>query len=143
LATVIFVVMSVTLATTSAFAETITGEQIIVIDGDTSLPCAAPARGCAEKIRLEAIDAPETLHASCENELRIGLEAKERVRALHRGGPAKNFRSGRLDRYGRTLGDLTTRAGDVGAVLLQERLALPYRPGGRAKEERQRHWCGG
>jgi endonuclease YncB( thermonuclease family) len=125
-------------------SETLDGGRIIVIDGDTvALPCATPAPGCAEKIRLTAIDAPETFHPGCEAELKAGLRAKERLAQLLRAGPVEVVRSGRKDRYGRTLADLRTAAGDVGGILLEEGLALPYRPGWQAKNARETHWCGG
>lgn len=123
-------------------AETIDGRRIFVLDGDTvALPCSAPAPGCAEKIRLLAIDAPETYHAHCDAELKAGLAAKARLLNLLRAGPVAVQRSGEIDRYGRTLGNLATAAGDAGAMLMREGLALPYRPGSRAKSERMMHWC--
>lgn len=123
-------------------AETLDGSRIFVLDGDTvALPCSVPARGCAEKIRLRAIDAPETSNAHCEAELQAGLAAKQRLAELLRAGPVSVQRSGEIDRYGRSLGDLETSAGDAGAVLVRERLALPYQPGSGAKASRIAHWC--
>jgi hypothetical protein len=44
-----------------ASAETIDGNRIVVIDGDTvALPCTKPEPGCAERVRLVDIDAPAT-----------------------------------------------------------------------------------
>ena len=41
-----------------ASAETIDGNRIIVLDGDTvALPCATPSAGCAEMVRFVDIDA--------------------------------------------------------------------------------------
>ena len=123
-------------------AETLDGKRIIIIDGDTvALPCEHPAPGCAEKIRLTAIDAPESYRPNCENELKAGLRAKERLAELLRAGPVDIVRSGKLDRYGRTLADLKSTAGDVGTILVREGLALPYRPGRAAKMERTAQWC--
>jgi endonuclease YncB( thermonuclease family) len=125
-----------------AQAEIIDGKRIIVIDGDTvALPCAVPVRGCAEKIRLTAIDAPETFHPTCEMELKVGLRAKERLVELLRAGSVEIVRSGRVDRYGRTLADLTSTAGDVGSILMKEGLALPYHGGWQSKAGRISHWC--
>jgi endonuclease YncB( thermonuclease family) len=126
-----------------AQAEIIDGKRIIVIDGDTvALPCAVPFPGCAEKIRLTAIDAPETFHPTCEAELQTGLRAKERLAELLRGGSVQVIRTGQTDRYGRTLADLTSTAGDVGSILITESRALPYRAGSQAKQSRIDHWCG-
>lgn len=126
----------------AAPAETLDGRRIFVLDGDTvALPCSVPARGCAEKIRLRAIDAPETLQAHCEAELKAGLIAKQRLAELLRAGPVSVRRSGEIDRYGRSLGDLATIAGDAGDVLTREGLALSYQPGSKAKAARIAHWC--
>lgn len=126
----------------AAHAEAVDGDRIVIIDGDTvALPCVTPSKGCAEKIRFIDIDAPETFRPHCENERRVGLEAKARVALLLRGATVYVERSGRQDRYGRTLANLTTAEGDVGEALLREGLALPYRPGGEAKAARIAHWC--
>ena len=118
------------------------GNRIFVIDGDTiALPCVQPAPGCAEKIRLQGIDTPETFNPSCEAERAAGLRAKERLVELIRGKDVTVSRSGR-DRYGRTLGDVRADGADVGAVLVNEGFALPYEPGSRAKASRIAHWCG-
>lgn len=137
-------IAAVLAATSFARAEVIDGNRIVIIDGDTvALPFAVPARGCAEKIRFIDIDAPETYRPHCENERAVGLQAKARVAELLRGATVYVERSGRKDRYRRTLANLTTAAGDVGAVLIRDGLALPYRPGKAAKAARTAHWCGG
>jgi endonuclease YncB( thermonuclease family) len=118
---------------TPAAAETVDGSRIVIVDGDTiSLPGG-------ERIRLLDIDAPESFRSACEAELVAGLKAKERVRALLTGQEVTIERNGR-DRYRRTLGRLFTEDGDIGEILLSERLALPYVPGRKA--EREAHWCG-
>lgn len=143
------------LLTTSAWAETIDGARVIVIDGDTvALPCASPSLGCAERLRLHAIDAPELRGARCEGEAALALAAKERLRALlagpveiERGEPS----TGRArDRYRRTLGAIRRLyaapglpAGDVAVDLLARGLALRWAPGRSAKGARLRFWCGG
>lgn len=125
-------------------AETIEGDRIHVVDGDTvALPCPPETRGrrgCAERARLLDIDAPEMWHPRCERELARGLDAKARLRALLTG-PVEIARHGH-DRYGRTLARLTAPAGDVGAALLADGLAVRWRPGPEAWAERARHWCG-
>lgn len=132
------------LAPAPAAAERFDGDRLIVLDGDTvALPCAVPARGCAEKVRLTEIDAPEVFHPSCEAERIAGLRAKERVAGLIRGQAVELVRSRETDRYGRTLGLLKVPAGEVGAILLREGLAVRYRPGRDEKEARTAHWCRG
>ncbi len=122
------------LAVTPAAAETISGSRIVIIDGDT---VALPG---GERLRLLDIDAPESFRSSCEDELVAGLKAKERLAQLLRGQDVTIERNGR-DRFKRTLGRLFTEDGDIGEILLTERLALPYVPGRKA--DRDAHWCGG
>lgn len=122
------------LSAAPAAAETISGSRIVIIDGDT---VALPG---GERLRLLDIDAPESFRSSCEAELVAGLKAKERLAQLLRGQDVTIERNGR-DRFKRTLGRLFTEDGDIGEILLTERLALPYVPGRKA--ERDAHWCGG
>ena len=68
---------------------------IILIDGDT-----IDVDGT--RIRIVQIDAPETFRPRCENELVLGLTAKERLRALLDSCPV-TFKPTGTDRYGRTL----------------------------------------
>ncbi len=125
--------LAAVLAAAPAGAETIDGSRIVIIDGDT-------VQIGGERIRLLDIDAPESFRSACEAELVAGLQAKERLRALLDGQDVTIERDGR-DRFGRTLARLFTEDGDVGEILLSERLALRYVPGRRA--DRVDHWCGG
>lgn len=130
----------------TARAETIDGDRITMIDGDTvALPCD-PARGiypgCSEHLRLVGIDAPETYRARCDDEREAGYRAKGRLGELIRGHRVEITRTGR-DRYGRTLAHLATEAGDVETPMLADGLAIPYAPGRAAWAERCRHWCPG
>lgn len=132
-----------------AIAETVAGDRITVIDGDTvALPCDRPGRGCAEKLRLWNIDAPETFRSRCESEHSLGLKAKARMRALIAGRAVSIERceavTGRCkDHFGRTLGRLIVEAGDVGQILVAEGLALPWQAGAAARADRLAAWCGG
>jgi micrococcal nuclease len=71
----------------------------------------------------------------------LGLKAKERVAALLRSGRVTIEREGQ-DRYGRALVRVTVRGRDVGETLMREGLALPWKDGGAAREERLKVWCG-
>ena len=134
-----------------AHAETLPGDRIVILDGDTvALPCD-PAKGlypgCAEHIRFVTIDAPETFRPRCDAERPAGLAAKARLAELIRGHDVSIAREGR-DRYGRTLARLTAIAPDgstvdVEADLAAHGLALPYAPGRQAWGQRCRHWCPG
>jgi endonuclease YncB( thermonuclease family) len=110
------------------------GRSAVIIDGDTI------AVG-TERIRILNIDAPESHQPNCERELVAGLRAKERLAQLIRSGVVTIDRQGE-DRYRRTLARLSVAGRDVGAVLIEERLALPWQDGAAAKQARTRHWCG-
>ena len=130
---------------TIARAETIDGDRITILDGDTvALPCD-PVRGiypgCGERIRLEGIDAPETgRRARCEAEAVAGLEAKAALAEILRGHPVEITRTGR-DRYGRTLARLSVAGRSVDEAMLAAGLAVRYSPGRAAWADRCRHWC--
>lgn len=70
----------------------------------------------------------------------MALEAKARLRELLDAG--RSASSNGRDRYGRTLARVFAGGRDVGAVLIAEGHALPYRPGGAANLARLRAWCG-
>lgn len=93
------------------------------------------------KIRIVEIDTPETYRSRCENELKLGLAAKERLRALLNAGPVTYEATG-TDRYRRTLARVYAGGVNVGEQLIAEGFALRYRPGGAAKLARLQAWCG-
>lgn len=109
-------------------------KRVGIIDGDTFVLGR-------EKIRILNIDTPESFNARCEAELGLALEAKARLRSLLDRGPIELERDGK-DRYGRTLARVSVDGIDVGAMLISEGHALPYRPGGEAKLARLQVWCG-
>jgi endonuclease YncB( thermonuclease family) len=131
--------LAILLAAAPAEAETISGDRIHVIDGDTVvLPPIGGARG--EHVRLVGIDAPELSHPRCATETIAAREATAKLRQLLAGQPVTVERHG-LDRYGRTLARLTTPAGDVEDAMLAAGLALPYEPGREAWARRADYWC--
>lgn len=135
------------LAPSAGRSETVDGDRIVVIDGDTvALPCD-PARGiypgCSERIRLVGIDAPEVgSHARCPAEATAGLDAKATLAGLIRRRLVEVTRTG-VDRYRRTLARLTVDGTDVDTAMLAAGTALSYRPGRAAWADRCRHWCPG
>lgn len=123
-----------------ASAETRPARDVWVVDGDT-FDLLGPER---ERIRLVAIDAPETSRPNCRAEAEKGAEAKRVAITLLRAGATITVtRTGRTDVYGRTLAELAVDGRDLGAELQARGLAIRWRPGGAAKAERIRHWCGG
>ena len=123
------------LACTSARSETVEGDLIRVIDGDT-------VELAGERIRLIEPDAPEISKPRCNTELAKGLLASGRLRQLLKG-PVRIERSGRTDRYRRTLASLVAPDGNVADILIREGLAIPYKPGLEAYQQRAAHWCPG
>jgi micrococcal nuclease len=99
-----------------------------VVDGDTFW-----LEG--EKIRLADINAPETAQAACPREAALGEKAKLRLAALLNMGRIELVASEReRDRYGRLLRRVERGGRSVGAMLVAEGLAEPWR--GRRSD-----WC--
>lgn len=97
------------------------------MDGDT-LACGA------ERVRVMGLDAPE-MRGRCPAEARKARTARDRMAALVIGGVSLQPHG--RDRYRRLLAVVRDWQGrDVGAVLIREGLARPYRG------ERRRSWCG-
>ena len=125
--------MKLTIITTALLLSAPAGAQgpsgFIAVDGDT---IRSPA---GVRYRLLGFDAPETFQARCDEELALGLKAKERLQELISSGVAVLLESGETDKYGRTLARLTVSNRDVGAILIAEGLARPYSGGKREG------WC--
>lgn len=99
-----------------------------VVDGDTFW-----LQG--EKVRIADINAPETHGARCAYEQQLGDAATRRLIVLLNAGPFALTIDGReRDRYGRLLRVVTRRGRSVGAELVKEGLAEPWR--GRRSD-----WC--
>ena len=99
-----------------------------VVDGDTFW-----LQG--EKVRLSDINAPETHSAGCAAEQARGEAATRRLIALLNLGPFALVTNGReRDRYGRQLRIASRQGRSLGAQLVAEGLAEPWR--GRRSD-----WC--
>ena len=99
-----------------------------VVDGDTFWLAG-------EKIRIADINAPETHGAECPAEQQRGDAATRRLTALLNAGPfALESGSRDRDRYGRALRTVTRHGRSLGAPLVIEGLAEPWR--GRRSD-----WC--
>jgi micrococcal nuclease len=106
--------------------------QLRIIDGDT-----VEVRDTGERIRLENIDTPETgRRARCSAEAEAGERATAGARRIVSQSESISVRrSGRTDRYGRTIGWVSVDGRDLGGRLIEAGLARPWR--GRRKP-----WCG-
>jgi len=90
-----------------------------------------------EKIRIADINTPETHGAGCLSERRLGQRATLRLIALLNAGPFTLAAAARdRDRYGRSLRVVLRDGRSIGAVLVDEGLAEPWR--GRRSD-----WCAG
>lgn len=96
-----------------------------VVDGDTVWLSG-------EKIRIANIDTPES-GGGCEAERLLAVRSSARLAELLSAGPVTIARQGR-DQYRRTLARLSVGGRDVGAILIGEGLARPW----RGSRER---WC--
>ena len=102
--------------------------QTCVVDGDTFWLAG-------EKIRIADINAPETHQAQCPAERQLGEAAKLRLLALLNAGPVLLVDMPRSrDRYGRRLAVATRNGESIGARLVAEGLAEPWRG-------RRSSWC--
>ena len=99
-----------------------------VVDGDTFWLGG-------EKIRLSDINAPETHGAACPGERALGERAKARLLVLlNQGRFALEVPPRATDRYGRALRIATRHGRSLGAQLVSEGLAEPWRG-------RRSAWC--
>ncbi len=99
-----------------------------VVDGDTFWLAG-------EKIRLADINAPETHQAQCPAERELGEAAKLRLLELLNAGPVTLQDGTRShDRYGRRLAIAVRKGESLGAQLVAEGLAEPWRG-------RRSNWC--
>jgi endonuclease YncB( thermonuclease family) len=104
-----------------------------VVDGDTvDMACTGTGRFRA---RLTGFDTPEAYEPGCAAEARVARQATERLRALVARAQTVDARLGGTDRFGRRLVRLSLDGRDVGATLVAEGLAVPYRGGRRID------WC--
>ena len=122
-------VLSLLTLAAATFALCAEGSRInCVVDGDTFWMNG-------EKIRLADINAPETHQARCTAERELGHRATARLVVLLNAGPFALEIAGReTDRYGRALRVARRGGRSIGAQLVSEGLAEPWR--GRRSD-----WC--
>lgn len=99
-----------------------------VVDGDTFWLAG-------QKVRIADINAPETHGAGCPAEQALGDRATRRLIALLNTGPFSLEIEGReTDRYGRALRVVRRAGQSIGAQLVREGLAEPWRG-------KRSNWC--
>ena len=102
---------------------------ITVLDGDTIVIAG-------EHIRILGMDAPETFHARCDDELEFGDRATIHLMDILGRGPVELARRSGKDKYGRTLARVTVDGRDVATIMIRDGMAVPYNGKGRRKQ-----WC--
>ena len=119
------------LLSTTAIAEPISPDDVRVIDGDT-----IRVYHQQPNVRLVGFNAPETRHAECQAELELGARATRRLRDIIKAGnlALEYVRCSCPDatqgtfacNYGRDCGTLKSNGRDVGLILIEEGLAVPF-----------------
>jgi endonuclease YncB( thermonuclease family) len=129
-----------------AAAEPIEAADVRVIDGDT-----IRIFNVQPNVRLVGFNAPETRRARCDAERELGDRATRRVRDLVRAGNldyepiACSCPTGTEGttacNYGRDCGTLKANGRDVGAILIEEGLAVPFICGATRCPKTPKPWC--
>ena len=131
-----------------ALADTapINSADIYVIDGDT-----IRVHHQKPDVRLVGFNAPETRRAVCETEGELGAEATRRLRELVRANDLDfefvpcacqpGTEGTQACNYGRRCGILKAKGRDVGAILIEEGLAVPFVCGSTRCPRTPRPWC--
>lgn len=107
-------------------------------DGDTirvDIPGVSPLFGENISVRVRGLDAPE-IRAKCQKEKAMALEAKERVHQFLEQAKHIILKETGRDKYFRIVARVVADGVDVGDLLLNEGLAVPY-DGGR----KDTSWC--
>lgn len=130
----------------SVVFEPVSPGSVQVIDGDT-------IRHKRSTVRLVGFNAPDTgRRASCEAERTLGRQASRRLNQLVRGGSRLEFafvacacprgtEGTPQCNSGTRCGTLKVNGRDVGATLVEERLAVPFRCGATSCPPTPRPWC--
>jgi endonuclease YncB( thermonuclease family) len=129
-----------------AIAAPIDSADIRVLDGDT-----IRVYHQQPNVRLVGFNAPETWQATCEAERDLGAKATRRLRDLVRGGDLDfefvpcacqpGTEGTQICNYGRRCGTLKAHGRDVGGILIEEGLAVPFVCGATRCPKTPRPWC--
>jgi endonuclease YncB( thermonuclease family) len=142
----LLVVMFSFVTSCRAFADPIDTADIRVIDGDT-----IRVHHKQPNVRLVGFNAPETRRAACEAERNLGAKATRRLRDIVQAGNLDfvyvacscppGMRGTPACNYGRDCGTLKSQGRDVGAILIEEGLAVPFVCGATRCPKTSRPWC--
>jgi endonuclease YncB( thermonuclease family) len=132
--------------TSTANTSPIDPAEIWVIDGDT-----IHIRRGQPNIRLVGFNSPETRNAACNVEADLGAKATQRLRDIVKAGHLdftyircscpETTQGTSACNYGRDCGTLRSNGRDVGAILIEERLAVSFVCGPTHCPPTPRPWC--
>src|SRR5262249_12609539 len=129
-----------------AYAEPINPTDILVLDGDT-----IRVHSKQPNVVLFVFNPPEFVIAACQAETELGAKATNRLRELVRAGGLEfeyvrcSCREGTQGtsacNWKRDCGTLRANGKDVGAILIAEGLAVPFKCGVTGCPRMPRPWC--
>ena len=102
-------------------------------DGDT---CYVTMDGKNTKIRLLELDTPEISKPKCDQELQLGLKAREYINSLIMNASSIEFKTDyKKDYFGRILSYLIIDGEDVSAKIVSNNLGVVY------ERNSKKDWC--
>ena len=102
-------------------------------DGDT---CYVTVDGKNNKIRLLELDTPEISKPKCDEELELGLKARDYINNLIENASSIEFKTEyKEDYFGRILSHLIIDGEDVSAKLVSNNLGVVY------DRNNKKDWC--
>ena len=102
-------------------------------DGDT---CYVNIDGVNTKIRLLELDTPEISKPKCDEELELGLKARDYINNLIENASSIEFKTEyKEDYFGRILSYLIIDGEDVSAKIVSNNLGVVY------KRNNKKDWC--
>jgi endonuclease YncB( thermonuclease family) len=142
----VFTLLALLVSTGLGVAAPIDSADIHVIDGDT-----IRIHHKQPDVRLVGFNAPETRRAACEAEGELGAKATRRLRELVRTTDLDfefvpcacqpGTEGTLICNYGRRCGTLKANGRDVGAILIEEGLAVRFVCGTTRCPRTPRPWC--
>ncbi len=102
-------------------------------DGDT---CYVTMDGKNTKIRLLELDTPEISKPKCDQELQLGLKAREYINSLIMNASSIEFKTDyKKDYFGRILSYLIIDGEDVSTKIINNNLGVVY------NKNNKQDWC--
>ncbi len=123
---------------TKRYGSAVVSEVTSIYDGDTfrvNLEGYPEIIGNRIGIRINGIDTPE-MRAQCQKEKILARRAKQFVVAQLRGARKVELQNMKRGKYFRIVADVYVDGKDLGSMLVDSALAVPYDGGHKAKD-----WC--